>query len=228
MLRSNHNSLEIATYGIPDAAKYLHVHTNTLRYWTTGTRSSPPVINIADPETPLLSFMDLVECWVLAGLRHRHRLPMQSIRRAVETLRDHHGSEHPLAERDFQTDGVDLFIEIASQPVNLSRRDQYGLREIVQAYLRRIDRDVEGIANRLYPFTRKAQLGVGTELPRVVVIDPTVSFGRPVLYGTGISTAFLNARVRGGDRPEALAREYGCGLSDIEEAIRFEKGKQAA
>jgi hypothetical protein len=58
--------------------------------------------------------MNLVECWVLASLRHRENLPLQSIRSAVETLREKYNSFHPLAERDFETDGVDLFIREAT------------------------------------------------------------------------------------------------------------------
>jgi uncharacterized protein (DUF433 family) len=226
MKRSRYNPLEVPTYGTPDAARYLHLPYQTLRYWTVGTNATSPIVHL-DPETQRLSFMDLVECWVLASLRQREKIPLPNIRDAVETLREKYKSVHPLAEREFETDGVDLFIWEATRLINLSKHDQYDLKEVMQAYLHRIDRDVEGIANRLYPFTRKAQLTSQEESPRLVVIDPTISFGRPVLKGTGVSTAFLTSRFRGGDPLEMLAKDYGCNICDIEEAIQWEQGKAA-
>lgn len=219
--------LEIPSYGTVDAARYLHIPYQTLRYWTVGA-DTEPVISIASKTPPLLSFMDLLECWVLASLRHKEGIPMRSIRGAVETLREKYNSAHPLAEVEFQTDGVDLFIEQAIGIVNLSKKDQLALKEIVRAYLRRIDRDIEGVARRLYPFTKKAYLRSKVEVPKVIMIDPVISFGRPVLIDTGISTAVLADRHRGGDSIRALAREYGRQAIEIKEAIEWEEGKAAA
>ena len=50
-----------------------------------------------------------------------------------------------------------------------------------EAHLRRIERDASGLAVRLYLFTRKRE----PEAPKVIVVDPYVSFGRPVLVSTG-------------------------------------------
>ena len=77
---------------------------------------------------------------------------------------------------------------------------------------------------RLYPFTRKREL----DEPRAVVIDPFVSFGRPVLAGTGISTAVVAERFKAGEPMGALADDYGRSLLEIEEAIRCELPLEAA
>lgn len=228
MREQKYNPLEIPSYGTEDAARYLHVRYQTLRYWILGGASNEPVIQIAQKRPPVLSFMDLLECWVLASLRHKEGIPMRNIRSAVETLRENYDSKHPLAEAEFETDGVFLFIHDAIGLVNLSKRDQRALEEIMKAYLRRIDRDVEGIARRLYPFTRPEHLNSRLDAPKVVMIDPSVSFGRPVLINSGISTAVLASRYRGGDTVLALAREYGRKPHEIEEAIRWEEGARAA
>jgi uncharacterized protein (DUF433 family) len=172
--------------------------------------------------------MDLLECWVLASLRHKEGIPMPNIRAAVETLRDKYKSEHSLVQSEFETDGVHLFVRDAIGLVNLSMRDQRVLEGIMKAYLRRIDRDIEGVARRLYPFTRKRYLTASIKVPKVVMIDPTISFGRPVLSGTGISTAVLASRHRGGDSVQVLAREYGRKTTEIEEAIQWETRTAAA
>jgi len=43
-----------------------------------------------------------------------------------------------------------------------------------------------------------------------VVIDPHVSFGRPVLAGTGIPTAVLAEQFKTGDPVLVLAKDYGA------------------
>jgi uncharacterized protein (DUF433 family) len=225
-----YNSLEVPSYGAEDAARYLHIPYQTLRYWVSSDLECGPVIQTARTHPPVLSFMDLLECWVLASLRHKEGLPMRNIRSAVETLREKYNSKHPLAEVEFETDGLYLFTRDALGLVNLSRRDQRALEGVMKAYLRRIDRDIEGIARRLYPFTRASFLRAKAhvDVPRVVMIDPSVSFGRPVLADSGISTAVLASRFRGGDSIASLAEEYDRKATEIEEAVQWETGAVAA
>lgn len=77
---------------------------------------------------------------------------------------------------------------------------------------------------RLYPFTRKRTL----EEPRSIVIDPFISFGRPVLAGTGISTAIVTERFKAGETLDDLAKDYERSLLEIQEAIRCELPLEAA
>ncbi|MCE2450893.1 MAG: DUF433 domain-containing protein, partial [Candidatus Latescibacteria bacterium] len=102
------------------------------------------------------------------------------------------------------------------------------LRELLQAHLRRIDRDSAGYALRLYPFTRKRLGQQLIEEPKAIVIDPRISFGRPVLTGTGIPTAIIAERYKAGEAIGALADDYGCPTLKIEEAIRCELYTRAA
>ena len=82
-----------------------------------------------------------------------------------------------------------------------------------------------GIPVRLYPFTRKRDF---QEEPKAVVIDLQVCFGRPVLAGTGISTAVIAERYKAGESVDDLADEYGRQRFEIEEAIRCELTVEAA
>jgi uncharacterized protein (DUF433 family) len=59
-------------------------------------------------------------------------------------------------------------------------------------------------------------------------IDPRISFGRPVLAGTGIQTTIVVERYKAGESVEELAKDYGRGRLDIEEAIRWELSAEAA
>ena len=96
----------------------------------------------------------------------------------LEAIRQQHDIRHPLADDQFETDGLDLFIQHAGLFINVTQTGQLAIREFVQAYLNRVERDE----------------------PRAVVIDPFVSFGRPVLAGTGISTAVVAERFKAGNQ----------------------------
>jgi uncharacterized protein (DUF433 family) len=61
-----------------------------------------------------------------------------------------------------------------------------------------------------------------------VVIDPRISFGRPVLAGSGIPTAVIADRYKAGESVDELADDYGRKRLEIEEAIRCELAERAA
>ncbi len=94
----------------------------------------------------------------------------------------------------------------------------------LQAYLRRVEWDAAGVVARLYPFTRKRT----PDEPKAVVIDPRISFGRPVLAGSGIPTAVIAERYKAGESIDELADDYGRERLAIEEAIRCELEETAA
>jgi uncharacterized protein (DUF433 family) len=56
----------------------------------------------------------------------------------------------------------------------------------------------------------------------VVVIDPQVAFGKPVLVNTGIPTATVAERYKAGESVDDLAEDYDLKRAQIEEAIRCE------
>lgn len=179
---------------------------------------------LPDKKRTLLSFINLVEAHVLDAIRREHQIPLDRVRIAIGYLKQHFGSKHPLAEQSFETDGVDLFVQKYSQLIAVTKAGQLAMRDLLQAHLRRIERDPRGVPIRLYPFTRKRDW----EEPRAVVIDPLVSFGRPVLAGTGIATATVAERYKAGESVDQLATDYGRPALEIEEAIRCELELEAA
>ena len=84
--------------------------------------------------------------------------------------------------------------------------------------LKRIECDSRGVPIRFYPFTR----GFGREDPKMVVIDPAVKFGRPVISGTGVTTGAIAKFVKAGEPLLELAEDYRVELPKIEEAVRYE------
>lgn len=223
---------ELPAYNIADTAHYLRIPRATLRSWVAG-RHYPtmsgrqffsPIITPAHRDPILLSFINLVEIHVLDAIRREHDISLPKVRKALNFLKNTFPSRHPLADRALETDRLDLFITEFGKLINITRDGQLAIRSVVQAYLRRIERDHAGIPVRLYPFTRKRDL----DEPKAVVIDPYISFGRPVLVGTGIATVVVAERYKAGESIGDLARDYGRRPFEIEEAIRCELEVQAA
>lgn len=226
---------EIPAYRVGDASLYLRVPENTIRAWAfgrsyqsgNGTRQVKPVVDAADARQRLLSFVNVLEIHVLDAFRRYHHLDMKRIRAAMEYLEQKFGSRHPLVDHAMETDGVDVFVRECEDLINASRHGQLGMRVLLDSYLRRIERDDRGLAIRLYPFARKRGADPLpehelTQYPRIVVMDPRIAFGRPVIAGTGIPTAEIADRFNAGESIGDLAQDYERAPADIEEAIRCE------
>ncbi len=218
-------------YAVAEAAHYIRMPAETLRTWLKGRdypaggklRRFRPLIHLDDPEGRCLSFINLVEAHVLAAIRRHHGVRLPKVRRALEYVGTRFHVQRPLVDQTFQTDGLDLFVERYGEMINASREGQQAMKEILSLYLRRVDRDVEGLPIQLYPFTRSSEsTQPPLDAPRVVVINPAVSYGRPVLAGTGIPVAAVYERYKAGDSHEELARDFQLKTSEVEEAIRCE------
>lgn len=221
---------DIPTYTITEAALYLRLPVYTLQNWiggysyktSTGVRQSKPLIKPAGKEPRQLSFYNLIEAHVLSALRRKHRIPMRNVRKALDYLKREHKSKHPLADYWFETDGIHIFIDAAKKLEIISQDGQLAM-EMLRRYLSRIERDDLDLAVRLYPYTASSIEGL-----RLVVIDPRVSFGRPVITGTGIPTSIIAERFKAGEGVDLLAGDYGRTSQEIEEALRCEYRPQAA
>ncbi len=226
---------EMPAYGISEVAHYLQIPPSTLRSWVKG-RFYPteaghqffePLIvlpNVTETGPSLLSFINVVEVHVLDALRREHRIAMYKMREALTYIAQLFPSKHPLVDQKFETDGIDLFIEKYGQLINITQQGQLAMRNVLYAYLSRIVHDATGVPVKLYLYTRTRDL----DEPRVIAMDPYVSFGRPILEGTGIPTAIVAERYKAGETIEELADDYERPSRDIQEAIRCELETKAA
>ena len=216
---------DIPSYSIGDAARYLRIPGGTIRSWTMG-RNYPvadgemffqPLIPIKKQKPRLLSFTNLIEIHVLRAIRQHHQIKLDKVRTALDFIDEKFQVPHPLAREIFRTDGIDLFIEKYGKLVNASQKGQAQLKDALKAHLERVEPDDQGLAIKLYPFTRSQE----ENSPKILVIDPRIAFGRLVIAGTGIAANVLSERFNAGDSIEELADDYDCDRLKIEAAIRF-------
>jgi uncharacterized protein (DUF433 family) len=205
-------------------AAWLNLPTATVRAWAKGQyydargkrRFFRPVIEPTRVGVPrngplALSFVNFVELHVLSALRRVHAVSLPKIRRSIEYLAAHYPDvNHPLADLDLLTDGLDLWL---------------GIKDVLEAHLRRVERGPHGEALRLYPFPHTGDVA---NQPRSIVVDPEVAFGRPTLVGTAIPTRVIAGRFDAGESLESLIEDFGRPQEDILEAIRWERRERRA
>ena len=223
---SENDPREFPRYEITETAGYLGMSLKTLQSWVkgrhyptnAGNRFFSPLVKLKSPGK--LSFFNLVEIHLLLSTRKKHRITMPAIREAIDYINTEFPSDHPLLSEQFLTDGKDLFVRKLEQTINITKRGQLGIGPILDLYLQRIDRDRTGLPIRLFP-VRMDWDRLYDEPPRVIVINPKVSSGRPVVQGTGVVTTIVNSRFRSGEGIEELSQDYGLKPAQIEEVIRY-------
>lgn len=217
-------------YPVSEVARILNLPVATVKSWCFGQtyRSASgsrklfkPIIRPAEARSRLLSFANLCELHVLSVIRRHHKISLHKVRDSMDYLRKRLAVDRPLIDQQFHTNGIDLFVEHASQLLNVSREGQEALRGEFEQALARIERDNHGAPVRLFPFSRTSVSGA--KQPKSIVIDPRLSFGRPVLAKAAIPTEVIVDRFRAGDSLLEMAKDYGVDEKEIEEALRFEQ-----
>ena len=86
------------------------------------------------------------------------------------------------------------------------------MREVLDQYLERIERDSGFNPTKVFPIRQPG---------KVVSIMPTVSSGRPVIDSQGIPVSSVWNRYRAGDSIETIADDYEMPESEVEGAIAY-------
>lgn len=207
---------ELPAYSIGEAAAYLTLSPTTLLRWTSGRDQL-----VKPTASGFLSFNSLIEAHVLSALRRDHKLTMHRIRKALEYVNRKLGIARPLLTSTFETDGVNLFVDELGRLVNVSQDGQLAARTLIADHLSRVERDEFGFAARLFPIVRDVPPGTPlSTMPKIIVLDPRVQFGRPVIEGTGVRIEIVASRHNAGDDIVDLAADYECSQAQIEEAVR--------
>jgi hypothetical protein len=82
--------------------------------------------------------------------------------------------------------GIDLFVEHYGALIQASQAERHQLELSIHTHIQRIEADDQGLAIKLYPFTRSHE----ENNPRIVVVDPRIAFGRLTIDGTGGNAEF--------------------------------------
>jgi len=223
---AKHDPYDEPAYTVAEAARYLKLSPATLRSWflgrdyptTKGMTQFAPVLKLAAKRPPALSFSNLIEAHVLRSLRTDHGIPLVGVRQALTYAERKLGIPDLLRREELRTSGKDLFLARYGELINLSASGQLAMRTVFDAHLRRIEWGPLRSPVRLYPFVNDA---VGDAKP--ILIDPTISFGRPVVGAAFVSTRAIVDRIDAGEDVSEIARDYALTRAAIEEAVLYER-----
>jgi uncharacterized protein (DUF433 family) len=165
----------------------------------------------------LLTFWNLIEAHVLRSLRTEHGVSIKALRQALSYAQQSEQIDRLLLSKDLRTNAGKLFLEKYGELIELSASGQLAMRKLFEEHLKRVEWDEWQFPVRLYPFVS------GEADRRPIAIDPKIAFGRPVVLRVGVSTGVIADRIDAGESPVDLAEDYGLSVSEIEEAIVYER-----
>jgi uncharacterized protein (DUF433 family) len=217
-------------YTLAQASRYLKIAPATLHSWVRGrTGRSEPLIRAGER----LSFSNLIEAHVLRALRVNHRVKMAAVREALAYAEREFRIERLLLSRELLAAPGNVFLERFGQLINLGRSGQLAAKQLLEAHLRRVEWDGSGLPVRLFPASsvelevlaeemesRGANPGKARE---IIVIDPQLSFGNPIIASRGIRTSAVAGRIDAGESPETVAQDYRLEPYEVEAAILYER-----
>jgi uncharacterized protein (DUF433 family) len=195
--------------------------------WTTGDgeehrkRQTPIVGRKGPPEESYASFLDLMDLLIAKELL-RKGLPLQRLRRALSEVQHIIGERH-FAQEKFLTDGDKLFFRLRRQKgliLELLAGGQLALAPIIEQLAEEVTFDsITGYAIRWRP----------KEAGGLVLLDPLISFGQPVLTERRIPTYALWDQFVGENRDlEKVADWFGINTDEVLAAVRYEERLAAA
>jgi uncharacterized protein (DUF433 family) len=214
-------------YTLTEAARYVRLPGATLRSWVIG-RSYPtaeghgnfrPLIRPASRKPVWLSFSNLIEAHVLRALRTDHGMSVKALRSALSYAEKKLGIERLLLRPELRAEAGRLFLDRYGELMDLTASGQLAMRRLFDEHLKRVEWDSSRLPVRLYPFVSAA----APSAAQPIVIDPRISFGRPVVQRRGISTAAIAERLDAGESVEEIAADYELAPGEVEQAVVYER-----
>lgn len=217
-------------YSLGQAARLIGAERRSIRRWLLGydyryhgeKRRSPPLWHTQfideDLPDPAIGFSDLLELRLVNAFA-QHGVALQTIRATTDAARRLFETEYPLSSKRFLTDGKRIFLEALEQSgesrlLDLPRR-QFVFREIVRPTLYAGIEYEDERARRWYP--------MGSDR-KVIVLDPAVQFGTPIIEQAGIPTDTLYAAyLAEGRNRGAVARIFDIAPRLVDAAVRYEE-----
>ena len=183
-------------YSIPECARYLGLPASTLRRWVTPGPSDPD--SVANAPEPLVSPAgEPPAALSFTNLAELHIL--SGFRR---------NGKLSLSEVLTEVDHIDP----QRQCPNPLARSQFSYVSPAA----RLEYGADGFAKRFYPPIP------GRADSRIVVIDPAIAFGRPVIAGSGVRTAVIASRIKAGESLDDVADDYLLQPHQVQDALRYE------
>ncbi len=205
--------LFLSSYRVSEAAVYTGAAANTIANWHYRGR---PVLPGRERGKPL-NYLELVEVAFVAFFRSTG-FSMRRIRSARDYVSKAFAVEFPLAEYQFKTEGMYILMDYnqfdpdpnVDQIIVADKSGQLAWTSLLGDKFAEFDYEFE-LAMRWYPAGRDS----------LVVVDPRVSFGAPVVHG--LPTWVVKGRWNAGESVEEISEDFTIPEEAVKDALAFER-----
>lgn len=213
-------------YALSEVARYAEIAPTTVSSWfkprSDGNGRGPLFTSDyrSVGEDYAVSFLNLIEVYVARFFRLQG-VTAPRIRRVYGALKSELSSSHPFARQDLYTDGIDIFRRVGEEVnvpemVDVLTKPKQSVFGEWRAYLGQFD------------YIQQTKLAFRWRIANGVVIDPRISFGKPVVGSAGITTFVLANQYAANHRNAALVADlYAVSEEDVLNAVRFEAQEAA-
>ncbi|MEQ1526472.1 MAG: DUF433 domain-containing protein [Gallionella sp.] len=223
------NLINVGLYTFQEASRLVSASPQELRRWLKGythkAADSDKQVSItplwktelAQSEVEGISFHDLLEVRFVQAFR-KYGVSLQTIRVASEQAREMFNHPYPFTCKRFQTDGRTIFASAIEetgeeQLLDLIKK-QFAFSKIIEPSLYRgIEFGNDELASHWYPVPRS----------KVIVLDPAIAFGKPIIAHGSIRTSILYDAFNAEKNKQYVAKLYEVSVNAVEAAIRFEE-----
>jgi uncharacterized protein (DUF433 family) len=147
---------------------------------------------------------------------------MPAVREALDYAQREFNIPRLLLSRELQATPGNVFLERFGQLINLTRAGQLAAKQLLHAVLERVNWNPAGLPDRMFPVS-SYDIDALKLAPKLIVIDPAISFGRPIVASKGIRTSAIVSRIDAGEEPEDIAADYGLEPQEIDAALFYER-----
>jgi uncharacterized protein (DUF433 family) len=144
-----------------------------------------------------------------------HGVSWYWLRIAHEKAKERIGHAHPFSTGKFRSAGRSILIEVATGSKDRALENiasgQMEFKRLIAPYLRGLVFD-RGVVVRWFP-----------RRDRSIVVDPSVSFGQPIVVKGGVPTSVLAQSYRAERSVERVAKWYDVDPRSVRAAVEFER-----
>jgi uncharacterized protein (DUF433 family) len=212
-------------YGFAEASRLTGLNRHRVREWfrgrSTGSVRKPVFHGDYEPvdHDYAISFHDLIDVFVAGQLRE-HGVSLQTLRRVYEKMARELRTPHPFCRKELLSDGKIVFMRgldtEGQEELTEVLTKQKVFPQILVPFLQRIDYDQATV------------LATRWHIADMVVLDPAIGFGKPIIEPVGVATAVLAAAYHANDRDaELVADWYNVHAEHVLAAVAFERNMAA-
>jgi hypothetical protein len=225
-------------YTPAEVALYTRERTKTVVRWLKGSKSGDPVVQRQYEDERFVGFLDFVQTLAIATIRRQYKVPLQTIREAVDEARKRHHVKYPFAmdhtthlfqraerkeqdrpptteEQAESERRYELLIKKPDESLVLltgRHRGNYVIKDIVELYLRDLTfSTATGFAEE-YCAWQKDGLAI--------TMNPSRRFGEP-LTPSGYTAMALWDAVKSEGSVLNAAKAYGVDPREVELAVSY-------